>query len=75
MELLRLQADIYFHKCVLDTCHKQVITVILIFFLFKKKKKGGEDVTRYVYFRFSGINCQSNKRGLASQKWRVHCET
>ena len=32
MELLRLQADIYFHKCVLDTCHKQVITVILIFF-------------------------------------------
>ena len=46
MELLRLQADIYFHKCVLDTCHKQVITVILIFFfLFKKKKKKGEDVT------------------------------
>ena len=41
MELLCLQADKYFHKCVLDTCHKQVITVILMFFLFKKKKRGG----------------------------------
>ena len=41
MELLRLQADIYFHKCV--SCHKQVITVIFIFFRLKKKR---EDVTR-----------------------------
>ena len=44
----------------------------------KKKKKKREDVSRYAGFWCSFwfpvcINCQSNKCGSASQKWRVHC--
>ena len=59
MSLLRLQADIFF-KCVLDTCHDQVIIVIfLCVFFFPKKER---------YFEFPVcINCQSNKRRLTSQ--------
>ena len=60
--------QICFAKCVLDTCHDQVIIVI-----FQKKR---EDVSRYAYFRCSFrspvcIDCQSNKRGMACSL----CET
>ena len=76
----------YLHKIVAFTSRYVLLSVFwtsvmirsLIFFLFffflkNKKKRCFKQGTHTSGLFPVCINCQSNKRGLASQKWHVHC--